>query len=314
MDEVFCYVGDIAGYKNILLSLSPEEQRDRIREFIELIGNATREFGFQDSFINVSDTIFVIAKNSKEELKKLIKFSGYMLENGIKKALPIRGAIDFGVAQIDKENHMIYGKAAAEAYKLAEEQDWIGTCCAENSKDCCDEHENTKKPKLPYISELWDFDLVFVYPVPMKAGEILFRPVVSWNVPSYEDFRTGTVRRGLVSDENMDWKYANRVQNTIIFSQYLNVIKCGLIRAKPEVFRGDLPIRHVNDIINESLSEVRFLNGGWNIIKIPGRDEIRIGPCDGAGLISALTNILVPGSSSGSRVTQSSGQVHKDGG
>lgn len=292
MDEVFCYVGDIAGYKNILLSLSVEEQEVRIREFMELIRNATREFGFQDSFINVSDTIFVIAKNKKEELKRLLEFSGYILENGIRTALPIRGAIDFGIARIDKERNVIYGKAAAEAYKLAEEQDWIGTCCAENSNDCCNGQEIKKKPRLPYICELWDFDLVFVYPVPMKAGKVLFLPVVSWNVPSYEDFRAGTVKRGLVSDENMDWKYANKVQNTIIFAQYLGAIKGGLITANPAGFRGDLPIRHINDIIKESLLEVRYLKGGWSTVNIPGRNKIRIGTSDSGKLISELAKIL----------------------
>ncbi len=293
MDEVFCYAGDIAGYKNILLSLSPEEQQVRIGEFKELIRNAAEEYGFQDSFITASDTIFVIAKNNKEDLKKLLEFSGYMLENGIKRALPIRAAIDFGFARIDKESNLIYGKAAAQAYELAEKQDWIGACCAENSKDCCETHQNAAKPRLPYISELWDFDLVFVYPVPMKSGKVLFRPVISWNVPPYRDFRTGTVERGLVSDENMDWIYANRVQNTIIFSQYLNAIKCGLIRAKPEVFQGDLPIGYIDDIINEARSEIRFLSGGWSIIKIPGRDKIIIGASEKNKLISGLTNVLV---------------------
>ncbi|HUS76974.1 MAG TPA: hypothetical protein VMY43_13360 [Methanothrix sp.] len=179
IDEVFCYAGDISGYKNILLSLSPEEQQVRIREFRELIKNATSEYGFQDSFINVSDTLFVIAKNNKEELKRLLKFSGYMLENGIKMALPIRGAIDFGFAKIDKENNLIYGKAAAEAYTLAEQQDWIGTCCAENSIGSFINHENIEKSSLPYICELWDPNLVLVYPVPMKDGKVLFRPAIS---------------------------------------------------------------------------------------------------------------------------------------
>lgn len=296
MDEVFCYAGDIAGYKNILLSLSSEEQLVRIREFKNLIGDATEKFGFSDSFINVSDTIFVIAKNSKEDLKKLLEFSAYMLENGIRRALPIRAAIDFGFAQIDNKSNMVYGKAAAQAFELAENQEWIGTCCAENPKDSCETNEDEQAPKLPHISELWSFDLIFVYPVPMKAGKVLFRPVVSWNVPSYIDFRMGTVEKGLVSEKNMDWKYANKVQNTIVFSQYLNIVKCGLVVAKPEAFRGDLPIRHIDDIINESQREIRFLRGGWSIIKIPGRDEIDIPATDGNELLSALRNILESGS------------------
>jgi hypothetical protein len=274
-------------------SLPLEEQVVRIREFRELIDNAAKKYGFQDSIINVSDTIFVIAKNNKEGLKKLLKFSGDLLENGIKNYLPIRAAIDFGEAQIDKERNLIMGKAAAKAYELTEMQDWIGTCCAEDLIEPDDMKEDVGNPRLPYISELWDFDLVFVYPVPMKNGKVLFRPVVSWNVPSYNDFRTGTVDKGLVSEKNMDWKYATRVQNTIIFSQYLKAIKCGLLSAKSNVFRGDLPIKHIYDIINSSFVEIHFLNNGFGVVKIPGMETTIIPLSNKEKFISALENILM---------------------
>lgn len=293
MDEVFCYVGDIAGYKNILLSLPPEEQQVRIREFGDLCKNATKKYGFHDSYIIVSDTIFVIAKKSKEDLRNLLEFSSYMLKNGIEKALPIRAAIDFGVAHIDKENSLVYGKAAAEAYVLAEEQDWIGTCCAVKWKDCCSEDKKEEVPELPFIGELWNFDLVFVYPVPMKNGKVLFRPVVSWEVPQYRKFRSVTVEGGLVVDKYMDWKYANRIQNTIIFSQYLNLIKCGRIKAKPEVFRGDLPIQLIDDVVEEALKDDIILSrGGASIIRIPGRDKLIILTSDKDKLISELKDHL----------------------
>jgi len=103
------------------------------------------------------------------------------------------------------------------------------------------------------------------------------------------------VEKGLVVDENMDWKYANRVQNTITFAHYLAAIKYGLIKAIPNVFRGDLPIAHIDNIITDFLREVRFINGGWSIIKIPGKDKIFIPTNDGAELISVLTKILQTG-------------------
>lgn len=285
MDKVFCYVGDVTGYKNILLSLSIEEQQKRIDEFRKLIQNAAESYGFNESYIITSDTIFVIAENNKAALEKLIKFSRHLLEKGIYKSLPIRGAIDFGFAQIDKDKNLIYGEAAVNAYELAEEQDWIGTCCAENSNDCC------KVPKLPYINELWSFDLVFVYPVPMKSGKILFRPVVSWDVPEYDDFRALTVGGGLVSDKYMDWKYANRVQNTIVFSQYLKAILAGRLQAKPDKFPADLPIKHIDDMVKEYLAEIRFLSGGWSIVKIPGKNKICLRASDIKELSSILQNI-----------------------
>lgn len=292
MDEVFCYAGDIAGYKNILLSLPPGEQRSRIDEFRKLTHNAASKYEFQDSYIILSDTIFVIAENSKDGLERLLKFSSHILETGIKKALPIRGAIDFGPAEIDLRINSVCGKAAAHAYTLAEEQDWIGTCCAEDSPDNSDRQDNPRKARLPFITELWDFDLVFVYPVPLKNGKILFRPTVSWKVPPYMDFRASTIEKGLVSDKDMDWKYATKVQNTIIFSQYLNAIRYGSIAGKPDSFPGDLAIRFLNDIIEDHHEENRYLRGGWSIIKMPERQKILIPAKSKEELISVLKDIL----------------------
>jgi len=289
MDEVFCYAGDLLGYKNILLSLPPREQMARISEFMELTHDAANRYGFQDSYITASDTVFLIAENSKDSLKRLLEFSRYMLENGLKKALPIRAAIDFGPAEIDKKSKLVYGKAAAQAYELAEKQDWIGTCCAENS---IDEDEKERPPKLPYLNELWDFDLVFCYPVPMKDGQVLFRPVVSWEVPSYRDIRTWTVERGLVSEGNMDWKYVYRIQNTIIFSQYLSAVKFGPVDAKPESFKVDLPIQYLDNMIQDHIHETHLIRRGHaTIIKMHGRDTKIILTDDIDQIIEELTRI-----------------------
>jgi hypothetical protein len=263
----------------------------RVSEFTELARDAASRYGFQDSYITTSDTVFLIAENSKNSLKRLLEFSRDMLENGLKKALPIRAAIDFGQAEIDQESKLAYGKAVAHAYNLAEEQDWIGTCCAENSNDDGDEPEKEKWPKLPYISDLWDFDLVFVYPVPMKNGRVLFHPTVSWDVPVYRDFRVNTVEKGLVSERDMDWKYANMVQNTIIFSQYLHAMKYGPLKAKPDFFMGDLPIQYLDNIIREHIHETFLLRRGVSIVKMPGRDKQVILTGNMDELISRLTKI-----------------------
>jgi hypothetical protein len=305
MDEVFCYAGDILGYKNILLSLPPNEQWVRVNEFKEFVHEATGKYGFQDSYLIASDTVFVTAVNSKDGLDRLLKFSSHLLENGIKKALPIRAAIDFGPAEIDSKNGSVYGKAAAQAYSLAEEQDWIGTCCAENSDDDSEKLQE-KKPKLPYIDELWDFNRIFCYPVPMKNGKVLLRPTVSWNVPSYKDFRVNTVEKGLVSERDMDWKYANRVQNTIIFSQYLHASRYGRINAKPNLFSGDLPIQYLDNIINDHVHETHLIQSGHaSIVKMHGRNTLVYLTDDINRLIWELTQIRDSESSANPRTSDS---------
>jgi hypothetical protein len=158
---------------------------------------AACKYELENSHIIISDTIFAIAENSKDGLERLLKFSSYMLESGIRKALPIRAAIDFGPAELDSNSRSVYGKAAVQAFNLAEEQDWIGTCCAENSYDESVTSEEERLPKLPYIDALWDYDLVFIYPVPMKNGKVLFYS----NTPEQAAGYSNKMKREALSDE-----------------------------------------------------------------------------------------------------------------
>ena len=201
MEQKFCYVCDVLGYKNILINLPLGDQLKRISDWNNLINEGLNKFSLCEYMIN-SDTMFVSSENTKENLKNLLNFSKYMLTEGTKRCFPIRGAIAFGDVVLDREKQLVYGKAAANAYNLMEEQDWIGTCC---------------EPNLPLVDGLWDFALVFVYPAPMKGGHVVNCPVVAWDIPRYADLRRSTIRLGLTNEtDDMSWKYANRIQNTMI--------------------------------------------------------------------------------------------------
>jgi len=158
-----------------------------------------------------------------------------MLNLGIKRSLPMRGAISFGEVTWDKE--ITFGKAIVNAYNLENDQDWIGTCC---------EHD------LPRIDELWDFHRVFVYPAPMKSEKkLMFRPVISWNVPEYRELRDKTAKKEGLAIGDMDWKYAYRIQHTMMFSLYLKGVLNKTIQARPSKFPPDLPIEHIDSCVNE---------------------------------------------------------------
>ncbi|MCX6673978.1 MAG: hypothetical protein NTY37_09400 [Methanothrix sp.] len=254
MEHKFCYVCDVLGYKNILINLPLDDQLKRITDWNSLIIEGLNKFGLNEYAI-ISDTVFVSAENIKENLKKLLNFSKYMLTEGTKRCFPIRGAIAFGDVVLDNEKHLAYGKAAASAYNLMEEQDWIGTCC---------------ETPLPSVDCLWDFDLIFVYPAPMKGGSVVCCPVVSWDIPGYADLRRSTIRLGLTNEtDDMSWKYANRIQNTIILKWYLNGAKRKIIKAKPSTFQADLPIKHIDDLIGSLLFNANLIDLGYTLTQTP---------------------------------------------
>jgi hypothetical protein len=117
---------------------------------------------------------------------------------------------------------------------------------------------------------LWDFDLVFVYPAPMKERPVICCPVVSWDIQSYADLRKSTIRLGLTDEmEDMSWKYANRIQNTMMLKWYLNGAKRNIIKARPCTFRADLPMKHIDDLINDLLFDANLRNNGYTLTRTP---------------------------------------------
>lgn len=269
MKEKFCYVCDVLGYKSILINLPLSDQQARIEDWKSLIDDGIKKFNVSEHII-ASDTLFVSEEYDVNNLKQLLNFSKYMLTEGTKKCFPIRGAITLGDVVLDNRKSLAYGKAAADAYTLAEKQDWIGTCCDQN---------------LPLVDSLWDFDLVFVYPAPMKGGSVIYCPVVSWDIPSYSDLRRRTTRFGLTDEkEDMSWKYANCIQNTMMLKWYLNGAKKGIIKAKPRSFPGDLPMKHIDDLVSELLFDANLRSHGYTATRTPD-GETTYTRTDGGGPI-----------------------------
>lgn len=257
MEQKFCYVGDVLGYKNIMINLPLADQLTRIEAWKNLINDGIKKFDLSEHII-VSDAVYVCAENNKGSLQKLLEFSKYMLTEGIKRCFPIRGAITFGDVVLDEEKNLVCGKAAANAYNLAEEQDWIGTCCEDN---------------LPLVAHLWDFNLVFKYLAPMKREKVIPRPVISWNIPKYADLRRNTIGLGLTNEsEDMEWFYANRIQNTIMLKWYLNGAMMKIIKANPSIFQADLPIEHIDKLINNLLFDANLRNSGFTLTRTPDGD------------------------------------------
>lgn len=242
-EKMYCYAGDLCGFRNIIENLNLTGQSRRVKEWKNLVRDGVNKFDLPKCVL-VSDTIYAGAEKNELGLEKLIGFARLLLEKGITKSFPLRGAISSGDICWDKQ--IPFGKALLDAFKLTNEQDWFGTTC---------------DLKIDIHEDLWKFDTLFVYPTPMKNGSLVMYPVVSWNVPPIEKLEMLTALKGLAKPkEGWNWDLMKKVQNTAQFSIFLKLVKAGFIKqigekgeiqnAIPERFPGLTPLEPIEHYIN----------------------------------------------------------------
>lgn len=234
--RMHCFVGDLLGFRNLILNLSPEKQVQRVDQWLKLTKDAAA-FAKIERYQLISDTIFAGAEDTAQGLQQLIEFSQFLLQEGTKLALPIRGAITLGDINWDKE--ITFGKAITNAYELGNNQNWIGVCC---------------EPGLEHYSPLLlSWDKLVIYPVPFKHGEIKLVPAIAWAIPPIADLTKMLTGGGLTKEnEKLNWDWATKLQNTILFRIYLRTNAPYRHHLSPE-FRGTLPVELVDHIADGGL-------------------------------------------------------------
>ncbi len=242
-ETMYCYAGDLSGFKNIIKNLDLADQAKRVKEWKKLVRAGVDKFELPEC-IMVSDTVYAGAGKNEEGLENLIGFARFLLEKGIIKSFPLRGAMSDGDICWDKQ--VPFGKALLKAFNLANEQDWFGTTC---------------DPRIHIHKSLWKFDKIFVYPAPMKNGSLVMYPVISWVVPPIEKLEILTALKGLTTpNEGLKWDLMKKVQNTTTFSLFSKLVQAGFIKqigkkgrkqnASPKRFPGLTPLEPIEYYIN----------------------------------------------------------------
>lgn len=237
MGKYYFFMGDVLGFSNIVSNLADVELESRIKNIANLVKEAAEEAGISSqSFQLMSDTIFAYSISSVTGLESLIKFSRLLLNKGIERSVPIRGAISFGeLVWNENDSPTIYGKAVIDAHSLEKKQEWMGVICSLN---------------LPHLQTLTDH-IVF-YPPPMKTGKIQIYGVVRWDVPTSEQLLKYLCLDGLTKEgEHLTWEhFGYKIQNTILFGCYLKLLSAKKITALNS-FYGYLPIQVLeNEILD----------------------------------------------------------------
>ena len=146
---------DVLGFSSITYNLDSDSLKRRITEWIDVVQTTKADTGVRDTQL-ISDTLFVLEQDSAAGLRRLLRFAQTLIERGIARSLPIRGAITYGGVEWGP---LIYGKPVIDAHQLERSLDWIGVACS---------------PKLHRVDECWDWDLVVTYPPPKRPVRFNF--------------------------------------------------------------------------------------------------------------------------------------------
>ncbi|MBX9695411.1 MAG: hypothetical protein K2Z81_23705 [Cyanobacteria bacterium] len=242
----YCLVADLMGFRKIIENLDVEQQADRITAWTNLAEKAKTKFSIPYQQL-ISDTIFASTDDTEDGLSTLIRYAQFLLNECVPKSLPLRGAISFG--QVEWGGEITYGKAITEAYIHCENQEWVGI-------------SGTSKLEVP--PRLWDWETLVGYTVPLKTGPLNTLPAVVWDIPYSDNLMSALVGEGLVDYKNdMDWRWARKFQNTILFSVYLCMMDPYRDRYYPQYMKGIIPAQlPAAMILCESVKLARLLRNG----------------------------------------------------
>ena len=230
-----CYfmVVDILGFSKMIGNLNSADQAQRITEWLELVQRTGLQTGVKERQL-ISDSLFVREEDSADGLARLLSFAQLLLERGVDKSLPLRGAIVHGDAAWGQ---LPFGQAVIQAHELEQSLDWIGIACA---------------PNLPRLDSMWNWDLVVVYPVPRKSGETRLMPAISWKVPSTNELIRKVSENGLMEEgEHFRWDVVvSKLERTIQFGIYLMVGKSNQL--EPQRYRFWFPMHLIEELLKAS--------------------------------------------------------------
>jgi len=209
MEQGYFFIGDVLGFKNIVNNSKDSQLDGKVETWLNLVDEAT---DYSKSRIKpqlISDTVFCKAIEGRAGLQSLISFARYLLDNGLKRSILVRGAITYGSYQWGR---LTYGKAVISAHELEMAQDWIGVTCNQ----------------LPDAKHFWGENGLVCYPPPLKTGPITLHPCVVWDVPDERTLISASTAFPLTTaGEQLQNSWRSRLRNTCDFGRYLNQLSPG---------------------------------------------------------------------------------------
>ncbi len=200
-----CYlmVADILGFSRMITNLPDSEKSQRVSEWVDLVKATQRLVGIKATQL-MSDTLFVREEDSEDGLERLLRFAQLLLQKGMQKSFPIRGAIVHGNVAWGE---LTYGQPVIQAHKLERSLDWIGIACSSS---------------IPRIDKFWSWDLVVLYPQPQDSGSIQLIPAIAWDVPRSQELTAKAIDVRLYRlGDRVPEHVISKLEHTVQFGIYL---------------------------------------------------------------------------------------------
>ncbi len=235
MPEKLCLVVDVLGFQQIMRNVPEETRIKRLEDWMWLAAKP-RALGLESQL--VSDTLFAIAEPDEDGLAQLAELSTTLLEQGLNRNLPLRGAIAQG--QVEWASQSLWGPAIVDAYTLGQMTDWLGVACAPSVT--------------AFPPELYEHQLV-AYPTPLKSGDIRINTNVRWTIPNATELGRLTTGGFLTKPaEVLGWSWHRKLENTSDFRSYLQVLAAA--GQSPQQFLGDVGPHLVALFVEWAIEEV----------------------------------------------------------
>lgn len=238
MPEMLCLVADVLGFRQIMMNVPEDIRAERVKDWLGLAGMA-KEYGLRHTI--VSDTVFVAASPDEAGLSTLTTLAAKMLDGGISKALPIRGAIALGSGEYRAEG--LWGAVIVDAYSCGQHADWLGVHCSTSVK--AELSQNLRQ--------------LVTYPTPMKSGPIRMYANVRWNIPPLHQLAEATTSGFLTKpDETLGWSWHRKIESTALFRMYLQLLEA--LGVNGEKYVGLANPQLLEDFVTNHIAN---LHDGW---------------------------------------------------
>lgn len=197
-------VADMLGFSSVV-NRKPEIFVDqRMNDWVELVEELSVSHAIASQLF--SDTVFAKAEQTPDGFRRLLTYSRALLEKCLDRSILVRGGIAQGEFHWGKS---IYGAAVISAYKLEQNQDWVGIGCP-SAVERVDQEATAK-------------NLVY-YPLPRKQGAMELSAAVYWNVPPGDRLKAVFVSN-LKDGDQLTREVCVKMNNTLQFRSYIRVIE-----------------------------------------------------------------------------------------
>lgn len=231
-----CYlmVADILGFSRLITNLTDHKKSRRVDEWVDLVRTTKGLVGIRDTQL-ISDTLFVREEDSEDGLERLLRFAQLLLQNGLQKSFPIRGAIVHGNVAW---GGLTYGQPLIQAHEIERSLDWIGIACSSS---------------IPRIDKFWSWDLVVLYPQRHNSGPTHLTPAIAWEVPRTQELIAKAIdASSYQAGDEIPGNVILKLEHTVQFGIYLRSGKRYCLN--PKTF-GCLSVMQFLESMIESLSK-----------------------------------------------------------